>query len=549
MPLKSIPAAEAVAIRKNNPFNYWGTRSDGNRVEPVAKPEFSPTFELETGDRVFTIGSCFARHVEDELMRRGFHIPVRELLSDPLFADLSIDVLNNYGTPSIYNELAWAFDSARPFTPADHLLEVKPGKFIDVHLPPNIAPAPWDVVLPRRKAIQRLMQSSAKCRVVIITLGLAEIWYDTVTGYYLNDVLRPSVQRLYPHRFEMHILTFQEAFDYLDKALMLLRKHGHRDLRVVLSVSPVPLMATHRAMDVIVANSYSKSMLRTVAEAICEKYDWIDYYPSYEAVMLSDRRITWEADLIHVTKEIVELNVGRMVDRYMAPASFEDMRARLAAGSRFVAEELAAEAAGKGGDYAKAFFAEFGSWSKRSAPFAMDHARFLHSINDDEGVLRVLCQIPPGSEPLAVALLRADAQLRLGNPADAIATLTPVVHDHLRSQPTWELLVRAHAKNGDPAGAIATTQRYLKVMGYAQSWGFLNLARAFRENDPGRAVRYYELVLDDFLDGDQWLQFEIADFLAQQGRFDAARKMLQHLKPSHADLENQVSILRNLLAN
>jgi tetratricopeptide (TPR) repeat protein len=544
-----MSAEKAVETRKNNPVNFWGTRSDGNRVEPIARPEFYPSFTLETGEKIFTIGSCFARHVEGELMRRGFQIPVRDLMKDPLFADLETSVLNNYGTPSIYNELAWAFDPAAPFVAKDHLLEVKPGKYIDLHLPPTIAPAPWDLVLARRTAIHRLMRLSADCRVAIITLGLAEVWFDTHTGYYLNDVMRPSVLRLYPGRFELHVLSFEEAFGYLERAILLLREKRRRDLRVVLSVSPVPLMATHRPMDVIVANTYSKSMLRTVAETICSKYDWIDYYPSYESVLLSDRKITWEADLIHVTEKMVEMNVGRMVDRYLPPVrSLDDLRVRLTTAGRLVAEELAAAAAETGGDYAQSFFDEFRSWSERSAPFALEHARFLFARGDNEGVIRVLSNAPAGSEPLALGLLRANAQLRLGHAADAVATLTPLIHDQLRSQPTWELLVQAYAKNNDPDGAIATTHRYLRIMGYAQSWAFLNLARAFRESDPGRAAHFYELVLEDFLDSDPWIQFEIADFLAQHRQFDAARKMLAHLKPNNADLESRVSILTALIA-
>jgi len=329
-----------------------------------------------------------------------------------------------------------------------------------------------------------------------------------------------------------------------------MRDTNHNELRVVLSVSPVPMAATHRPMDVIVANSYSKSLLRTVAENICTKYDWVDYYPSYESVMLSDRKLAWEADLIHVTSDIVSLNVGRMVDRYLpASTGFDELAARISAGGTLVAEQYADQALEKGAAYAEAFFAEFGAWSERSPSFAIKHARFLEEHEDDEEVIRVMSHAPAGSEPLAAGLLVANAQLRLGRAADAIDTLTPLIHDSLRSQDTWELLVQSYVKAGDSISAIAITQRYLSAMPYRQPWAFLNLARSFRQADLPRAVKYYELVVDEFLDSDQWIQYEIADFLAQQRQFDPARKMLAHLKPHNADLQAKVTILNTLLAN
>ncbi len=37
-----------------------------------ADPSFKPSFMLEPGQRIFTIGSCFARGIERTLAERGF---------------------------------------------------------------------------------------------------------------------------------------------------------------------------------------------------------------------------------------------------------------------------------------------------------------------------------------------------------------------------------------------------------------------------------------------------------------------------------------------
>ena len=52
----------------------------------------------------------------------------------------------------------------------------------------------------------------------------------------------------------------------------------------MLTVSPVPLTATASAEHVMVATSYSKSLLRTVAGEIASEDERIDYFPSYELV-------------------------------------------------------------------------------------------------------------------------------------------------------------------------------------------------------------------------------------------------------------------------
>ncbi len=109
MPLIRISSEIAVQNRKNNPFAQWGERGAPNRVEPIATPSFDVPFKLVHGEPIFTVGSCFARNVETELANRGFEIPARALFRRPEFSNLDSGIINNYGTPSIYNEFAWAF--------------------------------------------------------------------------------------------------------------------------------------------------------------------------------------------------------------------------------------------------------------------------------------------------------------------------------------------------------------------------------------------------------------------------------------------------------
>ena len=55
-------------------------------------------------------------------------------------------------------------------------------------------------------------------------------------------------------------------------------------VRVLLTVSPVPLIATFEDRHVLVSTTYSKSVLRVAAQAACDGSDRVDYFPSYEII-------------------------------------------------------------------------------------------------------------------------------------------------------------------------------------------------------------------------------------------------------------------------
>jgi hypothetical protein len=68
----------------------------------------------------------------------------------------------------------------------------------------------------------------------------------------------------------------------------------------------VPLMATFSTEDVVIANTYSKSLLRTAAQEWAAAHRNVHYFPSYEIVQNSEPAITWEEDLRHVQGKVVQ---------------------------------------------------------------------------------------------------------------------------------------------------------------------------------------------------------------------------------------------------
>ncbi len=55
-------------------------------------------------------------------------------------------------------------------------------------------------------------------------------------------------------------------------------------IQVLLTVSPVPLIATYEDRHVLVSTCYSKSVLRVAADIVARRYNWVDYFPSYEII-------------------------------------------------------------------------------------------------------------------------------------------------------------------------------------------------------------------------------------------------------------------------
>lgn len=524
MPIISIDGPEAVNIRKQNAFAAWGQRNTDNRVEPLAQPSFDVPFQLEPGESIFTIGSCFARNVESELVKRGFRVPMREIFSTPAFEGLDTAIVNNFGTPSIFNELAWAFGE-QPFNPDAAFCEVKPDKFVDLHMVNGIRAASLERVKALRQGLFTATRKLAECRVLIMTLGLVELWWDKHNELYLNTAPLPSILNNEPDRFALHVLSYEECYGFLRRALEIAIKHGRDDLNIILTVSPVPLMATHRPQDVMTANCYSKSALRTAAEHVVLEFPQISYFPSYESVSLSDRRIAWMDDLVHVSREIVAFNVERMVNAF---SGVETQDTEKDAVARFDAEETGeglvmahkARTARAEGD--AAFFAEHANWSAKSVAVAIEHARFLFEQNQ---LTDALALVTGSSDPSAIVLC-GEIQLALADYDAAIETLRPICTNKVKGRLQWLVMVEALTAKKDIEGLLDLEKKWLMIRSTQKS-ASLRIGKAFStlERFDLAAPRLEKAIDLDGSDNPMHI-FEYAVALIELERFAEALELL-----------------------
>ncbi|WP_299326786.1 GSCFA domain-containing protein [Parasphingopyxis sp.] len=446
MAIVEIPGKQALRYLKQNKAASWGNRSIANRVEPIAAPAFEVPFQLEPGEKIYTIGSCFARNVETALIRKGYELPVRRLFSTPAFEGLEPAIVNNFGTPSIYHEIAWAFGEER-FDEDKAFLQLGRNKYIDLHMVSSLRPAPLETLRARREGLFTATRALADCRVIIMTLGLVEIWWDEETQLYLNTQPPRAVQRKSPDRFSLHVLDVAQCMDYLERALDTIFRNGRADSRVILTVSPVPMTATHRPVDVMTANAYSKSVLRVVSEYIVQKYERVSYFPSYETVTISDRQLAWMDDLVHVRDEMVAFNVDRMVEAFSGTGKRAEIALPLPARetapdvkASFLAEE--ARHARLRGD--NAFFEEHRDAVDSSAAFAIEYARLLKKSQAYDEAVAVLAP----HDSVEAQLLRARCFIDAGDYQAATEAAERVCDAGHKGVPQWRVLLEAITKRG-----------------------------------------------------------------------------------------------------
>lgn len=274
---------------------------------------------MQRQDKVYAIGSCFARGVENALF--GYNVEVLSRTSEfdslpSMNGELQIGYSNKYNTHSILNELRWALDPQAVF-PQESIAEIEPDKFCDPHSNPSLEPADFRETLRRRNLMQAVTKRITECRVVIVTLGLAEVWRDRLAGTFLNTTPLPAAFRRFPGRYEFHVSSFAENLANLEEIFEILARYGHPNTEIVVTVSPVPLYSTFSDQDIVIANTYSKSMLRAVAQEWAGRHPAVHYFPSYEIVLNSDRSLAWERDLRHVRGEVVLHIMKLFLDHYL----------------------------------------------------------------------------------------------------------------------------------------------------------------------------------------------------------------------------------------
>ena len=336
-PLSSISATQAYANAKSNKLrSYPSPKRDGDRLYPLASPSAKPSFTMKPTDTVFTIGSCFARNVESALLETGMTVTSNEsdlgVIGDSL--GFTPNFFNKYSIHSIYNDLKWAFE--RDTYPGDDIIYPmhKDGLYADMQLGMSKLAFEMADIRDFRTRYLDVMARAKDADVVIITLGYVETWYDNKLGIYLNTSPPQPLIKADPDRFVFRVLSYNDILTALHDVHALLIKHRTKPLKMLVTVSPVPLLSTFRDVDVLVANTYSKSVQRAAIDEFIRDAEGVDYFPSYEFVILSNPELAWaRGDYRHVSPDLVARIMSNVITQYVEGAKDQTMTAHALQGS------------------------------------------------------------------------------------------------------------------------------------------------------------------------------------------------------------------------
>jgi hypothetical protein len=253
-------------------------------VEEFVLPGFLPANPPITADTIVrTQGSCFATHVYNALNAAGVkarHINFTEAVNSPLANRHLFEYVNDEGKPYIHPAHEQVFSREYLAELRDHVQEE--GLFI-------------------------------------FTLGLAMCWFDKASKL---PVINPDPRNL--ENMEWRLIDAAEneaALAFIVNALRQLNP----SIKIVLTVSPVPLNRSPGYASTVAADCISKSTLRVaVHNYLAKQPEGVFYWPSFEIVRWLGAHLPpvfGEDDelLRHVNQSMVNLIAKLFLKHFVAP--------------------------------------------------------------------------------------------------------------------------------------------------------------------------------------------------------------------------------------
>lgn len=331
-------------ISRRNPYagaprtQFWKDAVAG--VEPSSlDPVVNPSFLIAHGEKVATAGSCFAQHIARTLAHSGFNYYVSES-APPGMTEAQAHVENygvfsaRYGNIYTVRQLVQLFErvSGR-FTPQDQAWLRTDRRWVDPFRPQIVPEGFADVKeleTSRSEHFAAVRELFTQCDVFIFTLGLTEGWRSRLDGAVFPIPPGVAGGEMDPDRYEFVNFTHDEIVDDLHRAIDTLTSLNPK-CKVILTVSPVPLIATYEPRHALVATTYSKSVLRVAAEEAMRFYDHVEYFPSYEIITGSfNRGAYYDVDLRTVKEEGVAHVMNVFMAHYAEGASATSQKANTA---------------------------------------------------------------------------------------------------------------------------------------------------------------------------------------------------------------------------
>lgn len=302
---------------------FW-SRSVAALDKASVDPVLSAPFKIFRTDRVATAGSCFAQHIARTLVREGFDYMVTEPgPAEEGYGLFPARFANIYSTLQLLQLFQRAYGL---FAPEDSIWTQGQG-FVDSFRPFT---ASFDTITAleadRAKHLAAVRTMFEGCDVFIFTLGLTETWISPDGAAVPSAPGIKGTASVRPYNFSNRSVADMTAdlTAFIDKLRTV-----NPSVRIILTVSPVPLVATFEDRHVLVSTIYSKSALRVVAEQVSTALPNVAYFPSYEIITGHHAGYSYFApDLREVMPEGVDQVMGLFKRHYLAGAASEPVVAK-----------------------------------------------------------------------------------------------------------------------------------------------------------------------------------------------------------------------------
>ncbi|MBN1007492.1 GSCFA domain-containing protein [Amphritea pacifica] len=265
------------AVAEKHPLN----------IESIYKKKFN----INNKHKIASAGSCFAQHIGRKLREHSFNYmdyePAPKILAQQLRAGFGYEMYSaRYGNIYTARQLIQLFERAfDEFTPKEDYWE-NDGAFFDPFRP-TIEKGGYasldELHICRRSHLKKVRQLFLDMDVFIFTLGLTEAWISKEDGAVFPLCPGTVAGSFDADKYEFHNFTYSEIVKDMLKFMNKLNQ-VNKGVKLILTVSPVPLTATATGNHVLTATTYSKSVLRAVAGELYQNHPRVDYYPSYELV-------------------------------------------------------------------------------------------------------------------------------------------------------------------------------------------------------------------------------------------------------------------------
>ena len=290
---------------------------------------------FQKDDLIVSAGSCFASNLIPWIEKEGLeYLRTEELPSQFKHLPESLGYRNfsaAYGNIYTARHLRQLYEQALGIrVPAEDRWHID-GMVIDPFRPGLAYPAESDAEFDLLKAshLRAVLSAFHKATVFVFTLGLTEAWQSKVDGS-VFPACPGTISGIFDEeKHEFKNFSVDEIAEDLTQFIVLLRE-SNPNVRFIITVSPVPLVATATKSHVLLASTYSKSVLRVVAEIVSSQLEDVSYFPAFEIItgpqapfeyFESDRRNVSEIGVAEVMNSLLK---GLSTARIKVPDSQAD---------------------------------------------------------------------------------------------------------------------------------------------------------------------------------------------------------------------------------